>query len=81
MVLYAEHVTEPGETLGSFVLYPCTNPRNSEINVLGASLRWAIGSDNKYTEITKHLLSANLIFLFLKTFINSKLDSIKHSMK
>ena len=28
-VLYAEHVKEPGGILSSFVLYPCTIPRNN----------------------------------------------------
>ena len=29
MVLYAEHVKEPGGILSSFVLYTCTIPRNN----------------------------------------------------
>ena len=29
MVLYAERVKEPGGILSSFVLYPCTIPRNN----------------------------------------------------
>ena len=28
-VLYTEHVKEPGGILSSFVLYPCTIPRNN----------------------------------------------------
>ena len=27
--IYTEHVKEPGGTLSSFVLYPCTIPRNN----------------------------------------------------
>ena len=29
MVLYTEHIKEPGGALGSFVLYPCTIPCNN----------------------------------------------------
>ena len=49
---YTEHVKEPGGALSSFFLYPCTIPRKTNC-LLGASLGWATGSNNKYTEITK----------------------------
>ena len=29
-VLYTEHVIDPGGALSSFVLYPCTIPRNNQ---------------------------------------------------
>ena len=45
-VLYVEHVKEPGGALSSFVLYPCTSPVTAN-RFLGASLRWATGSDDK----------------------------------
>ena len=45
-VLYAEHVKEPCGILSSFILYPCTIPVTTN-RLLGASLRWATGSDDK----------------------------------
>ena len=51
-VLYAEHVKEPGGALSSFVLYLALSPVTTN-RLLGASFRWATGSDDKYTEVTK----------------------------
>ena len=47
MVLYVEHVKEPGGALGNFVLYPCNVSTVTTNRLLGALLRWAPCSNNK----------------------------------